>query len=109
MSRKIISVFLKENNMPHKQTSMDWEKEFHTLFPYSWIEFRENRSNVDMMAEIKSFIEKTLETQRREMVDILVQEKLIEAIFPGQSPEKLQMKAWFNKKIDRIVALLQNK
>ncbi len=34
--------------------------------------------------------------------------KVIEVIFPHQSPELLRMKNWFNKKIDEILSLLSN-
>ena len=88
------------------------EKEFDQAFPKGnaplplttarFLEWQELRDK-----DIKSHISATLKEVLREICKEVNNEKVIEAIFPNQSQERLQMKAWLNEKLDKISTSLQ--
>lgn len=89
-----------------------WEEEFEDKFtilipegPHAGERYLGMKVEVE---DLKSFIRSLLAQQREELRKAIENEKVVEAIFPGQSEEKLQMKRWMNEKLDKILALLTN-
>ncbi len=87
----------KKKEVPHKQTSMDWRKELDKEFDSAscfcgCYEGDLYDAFPDAMVQLKSFIEKTLETQRREMVAEILK-------FSARIPKET---------LSKLLALLQN-
>lgn len=52
------------------------------------------------------FIDEVYEAAMESISKLIEEERVQEVILPGQSQERLQMKRWINKKLDRILQAL---